>query len=1010
MIKFFTCCLFVALIADANAQVCTGDFVFETQTELDQFLIDNPTCTSIDGNVSVLPDMQQTTDFPTNLEALQNIQSISGDLIVEVHDGPFSLVGLSQLTSVGGEFRLSDVGAWPNILNFDGLEYLISVDKFSLVLRTTVDFTPLNALVNVNELKLDVWFDGLGTPISLIEMFPGIEHLNEGFFLSSNNYDPLVFTGLRNLISAGTIYFNQWGAPDFLTFSLFDAFDNLESCNVLNFDFCMVVDFVNGFGQLQHAENIWLDLSTSGIGYPDFSALESVGELSLYTYGLDIQPLHFNSLVDASIVNVNGTFNEMHFDALASLDDLYIQQDPSDATTTIFFPVLDSINGNLGLYNLASNSLNEMFELSFIGGSVVITECENLSYCSVTGLCERLAIDPLSVVIMNNAPGCNTNEEVQSVCSLSSATGLVFADINCDGSWNAGDIIFPNVIIHDQDNMPIGSSNSIGSYHTALPDNMTTVIHAATPSGFFPGSEYTFTTTNLDEVFSNYDFPLCPDLNFHDVRAYGYSNAPRPGFHHGYSVYVKNEAVQSENVMVSMDLSTMPGATISSTNGTISGNVVSWTVNDLTFLETESFYVQVYVDPTTPLGTVYNPILTATLLSAGADDDPSDNIFSFNQTVVGSYDPNDKTVNREAIDVAEIPTDDGVWLDYTIQFQNTGTADAITVRVEDVIAENLDLTTFQQLDASHFFDLSFDENRKVEWLFNNIMLPDSNTNEPESHGFIHFRIKTIPGLGVADVVENSVAIYFDFNEPVITNTATTIFYECTQNAEILGIADVCEGGDVILTSSGVWNEYLWTMNGNSIGTSNLLTIADLSAGQQTISLNVSDTYCSDDAEFVIDVTGIPSTPVITQSGNTLTASGNGIFTWTFNGEALAENDNSIEITESGVYGVSVMESMCVSGMASGSFEFVNVEESTSKYSLKCYPNPAKDVLFIEWPDTWTGQNQIMLTDLIGKVMVISKSTKNGVRLNLTSLAAGAYQITVINEDEGHVLTKQIFVE
>lgn len=91
----------------------------------------------------------------------------------------------------------------------------------------------------------------------------------------------------------------------------------------------------------------------------------------------------------------------------------------------------------------------------------------------------------------------------------------------------------------------------------------------------------------------------------------------------------------------------------------------------------------------------------------------------------------------------------------------------------------------------------------------------------------------------------------------ITNTATTIFYECTQNVEIIGVADVCEGSDVTLTSSGVWNDYLWTMNGNSIGTSNQLTIADLSAGQQTISLNVTDTYCSGDAEFVIDVTGIP---------------------------------------------------------------------------------------------------------------------------------------------------------
>ncbi len=82
--------VFLFLVSFVNAQVCTGDFIFETQSDVDQFLIDNPTCTSIDGSVSVFPDLQQTTDFPTNLDALQNIQSISGDLIVEVHDGPFS--------------------------------------------------------------------------------------------------------------------------------------------------------------------------------------------------------------------------------------------------------------------------------------------------------------------------------------------------------------------------------------------------------------------------------------------------------------------------------------------------------------------------------------------------------------------------------------------------------------------------------------------------------------------------------------------------------------------------------------------------------------------------------------------------------------------------------------------------------------------------------------------------------------------------------------------------------
>jgi hypothetical protein len=85
---------------------------------------------------------------------------------------------------------------------------------------------------------------------------------------------------------------------------------------------------------------------------------------------------------------------------------------------------------------------------------------------------------------------------------------------------------------------------------------------------------------------------------------------------------------------------------------------------------------------------------------------------------------------------------------------------------------------------------------------------------------------------------------------------------------------------------------------------------------------------------VIDVTAIPETPVITQSGNTLTASGNGIFSWTLNGETIADNDNSIEITESGVYGVSVMETMCASEISSASLiMFVNDSYATSQLEV-----------------------------------------------------------------------------
>ncbi len=58
------------------------------------------------------------------------------------------------------------------------------------------------------------------------------------------------------------------------------------------------------------------------------------------------------------------------------------------------------------------------------------------------------------------------------------------------------------------------------------------------------------------------------------------------------------------------------------------------------------------------------------------------------------------------------------------------------------------------------------------------MLPDSNVNEPLSHGFVKFRAKqrqtNTPGM----VIKNRAGIYFDFNTPVITNT---VFHTLAEN-------------------------------------------------------------------------------------------------------------------------------------------------------------------------------------------------------------------------------------
>lgn len=58
----------------------------------------------------------------------------------------------------------------------------------------------------------------------------------------------------------------------------------------------------------------------------------------------------------------------------------------------------------------------------------------------------------------------------------------------------------------------------------------------------------------------------------------------------------------------------------------------------------------------------------------------------------------------------------------------------------------------------------------MKFKFANIYLPDSNTNEPESHGFISYNVKQHNNNVIGDVINNSAAIYFDYAAPVITNT------------------------------------------------------------------------------------------------------------------------------------------------------------------------------------------------------------------------------------------------
>jgi len=133
-----------------------------------------------------------------------------------------------------------------------------------------------------------------------------------------------------------------------------------------------------------------------------------------------------------------------------------------------------------------------------------------------------------------------------------------------------------------------------------------------------------------------------------------------------------------------------------------------------------------------------------------------------------SYDPNIKVASPEGVGLDHIIRPNTP-IEYTIHFQNTGNDTAFYVRLEDALPPELDASTFRAGAASHPHTWQIRGGDTLVVLFDPIVLPDSATNEPASQGWFEFHIQQKPNLPNGTLLDNRAAIYFDFNEPVITD-------------------------------------------------------------------------------------------------------------------------------------------------------------------------------------------------------------------------------------------------
>ena len=374
-----------------------------------------------------------------------------------------------------------------------------------------------------------------------------------------------------------------------------------------------------------------------------------------------------------------------------------------------------------------------------------------------------------------------TNCHVNSYCSFT--PGGTFYTIQGNNRYdynNNGcgitDINYPNLKLSFSDGISTGNliSDATGAYHYEVQYGTQTIIPILETSSYFTVSPATVTVTfpNQGSPFMQ-DFCVTTNGTHNDLEVTLLPIGPaRPGFNAEYKIIYKNKGTHAQSGSVNLIFNDTNTDLISSNPTANSQAINSLTWNFSNLLPFETREITIILNLNSPLETPAingGDILNYTATVTGTTDEtPIDNSSTLNQAVVNSFDPNDKTC-LEGTTIS--PSMIGQYVHYLIRFENTGTYFAENVVVRDIIdTTKFDISSLVSTNGSYSFVTRITNTNRVEFIFENINLPFDDAN---NDGYVAFKIKTKPTLALGTTFSNSAAIYFDYNFPIVTNTATT---------------------------------------------------------------------------------------------------------------------------------------------------------------------------------------------------------------------------------------------
>lgn len=732
--------------------------------------------TNSDGEIQVSEALQITilqfqstgiTDF-TGIENFANLQTF-GCYNGVVND--FHLNGLQQLSTINITYNTGSINAF----SFSNLPEL---NNFSFTYSNITSLT-LNNLTSVTD--VNIWGNSALSTLNLV----GLTALDKvsAFSCAVSNLSITSSPLLRelDLNSSALTSISTAGFPvlkilrlsnNLLTSSA--GIVNNNSIEEINIQGNQISNLVlpTSLPTLKYLYCGGNGFSTINLsGYPNLRIL-AVNNNSISTINFSNNPLLQQLLIFSNPISILDVSNLSVLNSIACSGNLMTELDFSNnplLTSLSYFdnPNLTYINLKSGTVNAINYSTSNYYNLPNLQ-HICIDEGDTYTY-SVVAVTPTVPISSYC----NFTPGGNFN----------TITGAMIFDANNNGC-DALDLPQPSIKININDGTTQGSTftNNSGNYNFYTESGSFEITPSVeNPSWFtFSPVSATIPFANDNNNITTQNFCITANGVHPDLEIVIAPIVPaRPGFDAVYQIVYKNKGNQTlsqlygvnfffnQNLMDFVSATTLPS--------TVGSGALSWSYANLLPFESRSIYVTLNINTPTDV----NPVnigdvlqFTTSVLPMAGDESTSDNTFLYNQTVIGSYDPNDITCMEGNV---VPPSEIGEYLHYVVNFENTGTAEAENIVVKTEIDEvDFDINSLQMINTSHNCYAKVTGN-VVEFIFQNIML------DTGGHGNVLLKIRSKSNLVTGDTVSKQANIFFDYNAPIQTNMETTTFQSLNNN-------------------------------------------------------------------------------------------------------------------------------------------------------------------------------------------------------------------------------------